>query len=217
MASVLNLDSGRSDRAFMDHQPAGDGQVEFRQLFTSTYSRLVAYARRRTLNSAEADDVVAEVYAIAWRRRSDLPTDGPALPWLYGIAANVVRNSRRAGSRRLQLVERLQADPTVHASAVDAEDQAHDQLRLALERLSWDDQEVLRLVTWEGLSHAEAGQALDCSTNAVGIRIHRARQRLENELALLTSSEVASRPAGAETVDSTNDSNSDSRQGGADR
>jgi RNA polymerase sigma-70 factor (ECF subfamily) len=55
-------------------------------------------------------------------------------------------------------------------------------LRAALQRLSFDDQEVLRLVAWEGLSHAEVAQVLQCSTNAVGIRVHRARQRLEIEL-----------------------------------
>ncbi len=175
----------------MDHASATDSleQALFRQLFTSTYSRLVAYARRRSFDFSEADDVVSEVYSIAWRRREDIPADTPALPWLYGIAANVLRNNRRAGSRRLQLVERLQTEPTAANAAVagdtedpDSTDGAADDLRMALDRLSWDDQEVLRLVTWEGLSHSEAGQALGCSTNAVGIRIHRARQRLETEL-----------------------------------
>ncbi len=173
----------------MDHNSPVDVATEttFRQLFNSTYSPLLAYARRRCVDQTEADDVVAEVYATAWRRRDDLRVDEPPLPWLYGIAANVLRNSRRAGGRRLQLVERLQSQP-LHAQA--GPDVATDAgpgseaeaIREALARLSFDDQEVLRLVAWEGLSHAEAGQALDCSANAVGIRIHRARQRLQAEL-----------------------------------
>ncbi len=199
MGSVTNLDRGvmEQNSAIVGSTGAMD-EALFRQLFNATYSRLVAYARRRSFDSAEADDVVAEVYAIAWRRRADIPTDTPALPWLYGIAANVLRNSRRAGTRRLQLVERLQTEPTATnpATSLDPADSAEEtdrsDLRLALERLSWDDQEVLRLVTWEGLSHAEAGQALGCSTNAVGIRVHRARQRLETELNNVRNSDTPS-------------------------
>jgi RNA polymerase sigma-70 factor (ECF subfamily) len=156
-------------------------EAAFRDLFNSTYQALVAYARRRSIDVGEADDIVSEVYAIAWRRRADLAPDSPSLPWLYGIAANVMRNQWRASTRRLQLVERLEAEPQPGPSG-DPADRAGAEIRSALERLSFDDQEVLRLVAWEGLSHEAVGHVLGCTTNAVGIRIHRARQRLEKEL-----------------------------------
>ncbi len=170
----------------MDHTSAADVDAEasFRRLFTSTYQDLLAYARRRSFDHAEADDIVAEAYAVAWRRRADRNQEAPPLPWLYGIAANVLRNSRRAGDRRLQLVERLQAQPDAAdgAGIAGPVDAPGVEIRDALGRLSFDDQEILRLVAWEGLSHAEAAEALGCSVNAVGIRIHRARQRLRVEL-----------------------------------
>lgn len=162
----------------------GSGPIEssdaFRELFALTYPALVAYARRRVA-ADRVDDVVSEVYTTAWRRRSDIDPGSPHLPWLYGVAANAVRNLHRSDRRHLRLVEHLEAQPAVsHRPA--AVDGPGADLRAALERLSFDDQEVLRLVAWEGLRHAEAAQALGCSTNAVGIRIHRARQRLEVEL-----------------------------------
>lgn len=171
-----------------------DSTEAFRRLFGQTYPSIVAYARRRVAPD-QVDDVVSEVFATAWRRRREfdparLPTDAAgatidpdraALPWLYGMAANVVRNLRRADGRHLRLVERIEAQPPTDLGP-DPADEAGGDLRAALDRLSFDDQEVLRLVAWEGLSHAEAGHVLDCSTNAVGIRIHRARQRLEVEL-----------------------------------
>ncbi len=160
---------------------AGDDEGAFRQLFTDTYPALVAYARRRCIDVSEADDIVSEVYATAWRRRADRDAEALALPWLYGIATNVMRNQWRASSRRLQLVERLEAQPAREPSG-DPGDREGEELRSALERLSFDDQEVLRLVAWEGLSHREVAAVLSCSTNAVGVRIHRARQRLEQEL-----------------------------------
>lgn len=47
----------------------------------------------------------------------------------------------------------------------------------ALARLSASDQEVLRLVAWEELTHAQIADVLGISVNAVAIRLHRARQR----------------------------------------
>ena len=158
-----------------------DADAAFRQVFETTYSRLVAYARRRTASPSDADDIVSEVYTTAWRRWDDRTPGRPELPWLYGIAGNVVRNHRRSSGRRLRLVDRLEAEPAGRAEA-DPADRAGSELRAALDRLSVDDQELLRLVAWEGLSHAEIGEVLGCSTNAVGIRLHRARQRLQDQL-----------------------------------
>lgn len=53
----------------------------------------------------------------------------------------------------------------------------------ALARLPPDDQELLRLLAWDGLSQAEAGLVLQISANAVAIRLYRARKRFGQELA----------------------------------
>lgn len=166
-------------------EPVTVTESDFRDLFNATYTDVLAYARRRSFNVSDADDVVGEVYATAWRRRDSMEPGASPLPWLYGIASNVLRNQWRAGGRRLQLVERLEAQPAPSPMAVHTADPADsdgDEIRAALAQLSFDDQEVLRLVAWEGLAHAEVGQVLGCSTNAVGIRLHRAKQRLATEL-----------------------------------
>ncbi len=159
-----------------------DDETRFRQLFETGYQPLVAYARRRTLNPAMADDVVAETFATAWRRRADLRPGAAPLPWLYGIAANVLRNQRRSQGRALRLVDRLHHDPlSATVAQIDLEP-PDPELHDALDRLSFDDREILRLVTWEEMNHAEVAEALGCSVNAVGIRLHRARKRLRHEL-----------------------------------
>ena len=53
----------------------------------------------------------------------------------------------------------------------------------AIDRLLPGDREALRLVEWDGLSHAQAAQVLGCSANAVAARLHRARARLRTDLA----------------------------------
>jgi RNA polymerase sigma-70 factor (ECF subfamily) len=153
----------------------------FRNVFDVAYTPLTAYARRRTVDASEADDVVAEVFTVAWRRRAERSHRGgdpeSELPWLYGIASNTIRNHRRSLGRRLRLVERIGSQP--RAPEPDPADRAATALRAALERLPFDDRELLRLIAWEGLSHAEVGTVLGVSANAVAIRAHRARKRLE--------------------------------------
>ena len=79
--------------------------------FVSLYERhaalVLAYARRR-IGAAEAEDVLAETFLVAWRRRDEVPDD--ALPWLYAVAGNVLRNRVRSERRRAALSARLAAE-----------------------------------------------------------------------------------------------------------
>ena len=63
-------------------------------------------------------------------------------------------------------------------------DPVRDHLIAALDQLSRAEREALQLVLWEQLSHAEAAQVLGCSANAVAIRVHRAKARLRELLAI---------------------------------
>ena len=159
--------------------PTAD-RAAFAALFEAHFDALLAYARRRTDQLSDAEDVAADSFTVVWRRWADLPRDpSNHLPWLYGIARRVVANQRRGSARRIRLWERLNAlrlGPGISGSA---------RLSSALEalaRLRDDDQEILRLVAWEDLSHAEVAVALGITTNAAAIRVHRARRRLEDQL-----------------------------------
>lgn len=156
-----------------------DDRVDrFGRLFDAGYDRLVAYARRRT-DDAEVDDVVAETFAIAWRRLDDIPAER-ALPWLYGVARRVVANRRRSAERRRRLVTKLGRDrsqPSPVAAA--APDEA---VLTALARLRPDDQEVLRLAAWELLGASDIALVLGCTPNAAALRLSRARRRLRHVL-----------------------------------
>ena len=150
----------------------------FRGVYAETYRPLLAYARRR-VDRATADEVVAETFLTAWRRRDDVP-DGSERLWLFGVARNVVRNASRSNRRRRAAQDRLRiVAPTESVDPVAFEtDERAALLRTALAALPVSDREILMLVAWEELSHAEIAQTLDISANAVAIRIHRARKRL---------------------------------------
>ncbi|MFJ5212869.1 RNA polymerase sigma factor [Streptomyces nigra] len=140
-------------------------------------------ARRLDGRTSEVEEVVAEVFTVAWRRRGDLP-DAP-LPWLYGVARNCLANAVRGYRRRRRLVDRLGNDDAAHgrhiAAGPDAEPPGawvHD----ALARLSPADQEVLRLAAWEELGVEEIAVVLGCGRRAASMRLHRARHRLKAEI-----------------------------------
>ncbi len=157
---------------------AVDREADFRRVFDEHHRHVLAYALRRTAQRADAEDVVAGTFAVAWRRFADAPDEALRLPWLYAIAARVLANQRRSLRRLAALRSRLRALPAVPAQ----ERGEFADVVAALRELQRDDQEILRLAAWEGLSGRELAVALDCSENAATIRLHRARKRLAEQL-----------------------------------
>lgn len=156
-----------------------DREAEFRRLFSEHYRRVLAYALRRCEQRADAEDVVAATFGVAWRRFADAPPEELRLAWLYAIAARVLANQRRSQRRLSALRSRLQAVPS--AEAPERLDLA--EVLVALRQLRPEEQEILRLTAWEGLTNAGLAIALGCSENAAAIRLHRARKHLARHIA----------------------------------
>jgi RNA polymerase sigma-70 factor, ECF subfamily len=163
-----------------------DHEEDFRRLFAEHHRHVLAYALRRTEQQADAEDVVGGTFAVAWRRFEDAPAEELRLAWLYAIAARVLANQRRSLRRLSALRSRLLAQPPAEAP----ERVELAEVLVALRELRPEEQEVLRLAVWEGLTNAELAVALGCSENAASIRLHRARKRLGEQL------EKGTEPAG---------------------
>ncbi|MGW2748508.1 RNA polymerase sigma factor [Streptomyces sp. NPDC001450] len=156
----------------------------FAAAYREHYWAVSRYVARRLQGRAdEVEEVVAEVFTVAWRRRADLPVT--PLPWLYGVARNCLANAVRGYGRRRRLVDRLGNDEAAHGRhIVDSPDAeapgawVHE----ALARLSPADQEILRLAAWEELGADEIAVALGCGRRAAVMRLHRARRRLRAEI-----------------------------------
>ena len=157
------------------------GDESFQAAFESCSAPVLAFALRRVGSREDAEDVLSETFAVAWRRREELPD--PPLPYLYAIAANVVKNSRRSSRRLGRLRGKLagQREP----QAEDHADQvaANDAFSLAFSSLSESQRDILRLVAWEGLDTRDGAVALECSETAYKVRLHRARRELEKRMA----------------------------------
>jgi hypothetical protein len=83
-----------------------DSRTRFEALYRAHYGTVRSFVHRR-VPSAAADDVVADVFVIAWRPLDKAP--GNELPWLLGIARGLLANRRRGEARQLALPDRLAA------------------------------------------------------------------------------------------------------------
>lgn len=168
--------------------PSGDPDIEavvvgceaqFERLVRSTYADVLAYVLRRA-DRPIAEDVAADVFAVAWRRRESIPAE--PLPWLYGVARRTLANRRRSARRSDALTAKLQLVPP----RVSVLDESGDEVAIsALLALSESDQELLRLVAWEELSPQEAAAVLGVSVASFRVRLHRARNRFAGEMATI--------------------------------
>jgi RNA polymerase sigma-70 factor (ECF subfamily) len=163
-------------------QPSSD--LRFREIFDAHHDAIHRYTLRR-LGVDDANEATAEVFLIMWRRLDKMPPGDAALLWLYGAAANVVRNHNRGNRRRLRLAAKLgslgePAPPEPEPLVI----RHHQQVEVheALQRLRSEDRELLRLKTWEGLTNRQVGTILGVSDRAVEGRYARALKRLAREL-----------------------------------
>jgi RNA polymerase sigma-70 factor (ECF subfamily) len=159
---------------------AADVQVEdFEALYRRTFPRVYAYAASLLRDRSAAEEVTAQAYERAYRkRRSFRPRRGTVDAWLFGIARNAALDELRRRRRRAD----LEAEP-VDLDAAASEEHAEGALRreavrAALRDLEPRDRELVALKFAGGLSNAEIARVLGVSESNAGTRLHRVLMRL---------------------------------------
>ncbi|MGW1587923.1 RNA polymerase sigma factor [Streptomyces sp. NPDC002386] len=172
---------------------SGDPEA-FGSIFDEHAQTVHRYAVRVTGNWATAEDVVSLTFLEAWRLRETVRPEGDGLlPWLLGIATNVLRNTTRAARRYQAALSRVPPHDRAPDFADEVVERMEDAGRLAaakraLRRLRRGEREVFALCVWAGLDYAAAAEALDVPVGTVRSRLSRARSRLRR----LTDEELAS-------------------------
>jgi len=162
--------------------PSHDRNDRFERLAAEVLDPLERYLRRRAAPE-DAVEVLNDTLLILWRRLDDVPPEA-TLPWCYAVARRCLANQRRAAGRRVALLERARGLFDRTGSEHSAADGSPDTepLERALARLPGAELEVIRLWAWEQLEPREIATVLGVSSNAVSIRLHRARKRLAASL-----------------------------------
>jgi RNA polymerase sigma-70 factor (ECF subfamily) len=156
----------------------------FGAIFDRHGSTLLRFLARR-VDPAEAEDLLGEVFRIAFERRSAFERDrASARPWLYGIAANVVAKHHRSEARRFRAMARVPAgrpldeDPADRAVAAADAGARWTRVMDAIGALPEAERQVLLLFAWEELSYEEIALALGVPMGTVRSRLSRGRARL---------------------------------------
>lgn len=167
----------------------------FERCFRDHYAQVLAFSMRRVSGREFAEDVVADTFAVAWRRRDRIPD--PPLPWLYAIAGNVIANQSRSTHRHHKLDKRLAQEAGVVAPGPDPMESLdrRDAFSAAFALLAEPEREVLRLIAWDGLDTRDAARVFGCSPGAFRVRLHRARRKLAKQLEAAGHSPREGRPA----------------------
>jgi RNA polymerase sigma-70 factor (ECF subfamily) len=171
-----------------------DEASRFAAMYCQTRSQVYAYAVTKAGRQL-AEEVVSEVFLVAWRRFGDVPD--PPLPWLLVTARNVAASQLRSTARERSLAAELQAwIRDAELVQDDVAEQVIDRITIlsALARLPERDRETLTLAAWHGLHAKAAARVTGCSTAAYFVKLHRARRRLELAVAV-TQQEARQGPA----------------------
>ncbi|MEO8477781.1 MAG: sigma-70 family RNA polymerase sigma factor [Actinomycetota bacterium] len=147
--------------------------ARFEELYGALFQRVLAYARRR-VGPELAKDIAAETFTVVWAKLDAVPEE--AAPWIFATARNITLAKRRGETRWAPTVLR-DVDEVIedHAETV-------AQVLDALALMTEPDRELLMLICWDGLTPNEAAKVLGCSRTALGVRVFRARRRLERGL-----------------------------------
>jgi RNA polymerase sigma-70 factor (ECF subfamily) len=159
-----------------------DFEDAFREHFAPVY-RFIA----RRVGTDLAEDLAAEAFATAYRRRASYdPARAPVRSWLFGIATNVLRGHWRDEQELLELDAQLasgaarsfdtDADSRVAAAAL------MPRIAGALAALNPEQRDVLLLHAWADLSHEEIAAALGIANGTARSRLSRARAALRAQL-----------------------------------
>lgn len=160
-----------------------DDAGRFGEIFDRHADAIYRFLGRR-VGPDDAGDVLGDVFLAAFesRRRYD-STFPTALPWLYGIASNLLGKHFRKRAGELRMLERvsrgadLDGTADAVAAAVDAQLQVRAMAKL-LGELPNAERDVLLLHAWEGLTYEELAVALEIPVGTVRSRLNRVRRRL---------------------------------------
>jgi RNA polymerase sigma-70 factor (ECF subfamily) len=183
--AVAGHDQGQVENDDLLWWSARNGDADaFTTLFERHAKTIYNYCFRRVGDWSAAEDLLSVVFLEAWRRRDKELPPGKVLPWLYGIATNVVRNRRRAERRYRAALARVPAARAANDFGDDADVRLDDERRMRdalalLKTLPRGQQDVFVLCAWGDLSYEDAAFALGVPVGTVRSRLSRARRSLE--------------------------------------
>ena len=137
----------------------------------------VAVAERRVNSLADAEEIAAAAFRVAWQRHAD--GEELSVPWLYGVLRNLIGNEYRRRKRQAALLERIEENVLPDGGGSDW-DAVH--LRAVVGALPAQHREVIEMAYWDDLDVPTIAAVRELSVGAVHTRLSRARAALRSAL-----------------------------------
>jgi RNA polymerase sigma factor (sigma-70 family) len=179
------------DRVLVERCQSGNLEA-FDSLYLHYHQRLLRFCVKRLQERSEAEDVVQETFARAWRALPTFAGDRRFYPWLTVIAGNLCTDTLRRRARLSPLDETMMRTSDVGSYDIeDAVFQAVDaeMVTTAFENLKPRHQRVLDLREKSGWSYQRIAEEEGVGVSAVETLLWRARNALKREFALLAGAE----------------------------
>lgn len=164
------------------------------QLVRDYQERIYATLYHMTSNHEDAHDLAQEAFIKAFQALDRFKGDSSFFTWLYRIAVNKTINFlKKRQKRRMLSLNDLDWNVEHDASLVAlicgrnprrdvALSELHEQLNIAMQKLSETHRLAVTLHDIQGLPHEEIGRIMDCNTGTVRTRLFYARQQLQAHL-----------------------------------
>jgi len=157
----------------------------FRDLYDAHWARVRRHVECQLENEADVDEVVNDVFAIAWQKFR--PARPMGWPWLLRTADNLLRDRARHAAVEARSFESLVSVTAARARPMSPEDQvafSEDLLVVeeAMRKLSHYERDVIALIQWREMSAVEAAKVLKSTPGAVRTALSRARSRLRRAM-----------------------------------
>ena len=179
--------TSKSDEELWRIAASRDGNA-FGELFERHADAVYNHCFRRVASWAVAEDLTSTVFLEAWRKRKTVRFQGESvLPWLLAVANYSIRNSNRSLRRYRRLLSKLPRETAIPDQSDEAIGRIDDERAMEIilsifDQLSEQDQEIISLCDWSGLSYEEAALALEVPVGTIRSRLSRARARLRQHL-----------------------------------
>lgn len=176
---AMMLEQGEtSDSVLIGRAQQGD-RAAFGELVERHYDFVFRVAYRWCGVKADAEDIAQDVCVRIGRALGSYRGAGAFTTWLYALTLNAARDGRRRVAREMAKTQAFAAEALADGEAGpnSAEDPTQA-LWAAVRQLPDKQREAVLLVYGEGLSHAEAADAMGLSDNTVAWHIHEAKKRL---------------------------------------
>jgi RNA polymerase sigma-70 factor (ECF subfamily) len=179
---------------FSDDRLAHDAKMGSREAFSELAlryrERIYHIIFRFTRNPGDADDLAQETFMMAYKSLKHFEQKSSFYTWIYRIAINLTLNflkKRKKEQGRGDYIEgyaytEAPRSPLFSPETHSERKELGERMDEAIRSLPTAYQAAFVLVSFQGMTHAQAGRVLGCSENTVSWRMHKARKMLQAKL-----------------------------------